>query len=54
MGWYQKLSPLTPLCYNEDLPLVLKMEPLEPSNKKGPFVLKICLRMGILNRLTNL
>lgn len=54
VGWNEELSPLTLLCYNEDLPLVLKMEPLEPSNKESPFVLKICLRMDILNRLTNL
>jgi len=54
MGWNEKLSPLTVLCYNEDLPLVIQMEPLEPRNKKSSFVLKICLRMDGLNHLTNL
>lgn len=39
VGWNEKLSPFTLLCYNEDLPLVLKMEPLEPSNKES-----ICIK----------
>lgn len=54
MGWNEELSPLTLLCYNEALPLALKTELLEPSNKKSSFILKICLRIDVLNHLTSL
>lgn len=48
MGWNKKLSPLTLLCYNENLPLVLKMEPLEPSYKKEFICIKDLFKDGHL------
>ena len=46
MGWNEKLSPLTPLCYNEGLPLLLRNGAFRTQQQKEFICIKDLFKDG--------